>query len=159
MEECKEAFNTLEVLCTSAPILAFADFTKPFKLHTDASTIELGIILYQEQDGKDMVITYAIRALSKSESHYPTHKLEFLALKWAVTESFQEYLYGNTFTSYSNNNPLTYVLPTVKLDATGHWWIAKLAKFNFTVYYHSGKSNIEVDALSRIPWIRISRPK
>ena len=46
----------------------------------DASTIGLGAILYQEQDGKDRVITYASRVLSKSESHYPAHKLEFLAL-------------------------------------------------------------------------------
>ena len=65
---------------------------------------------------------------------------------------FQGYLYGNTFALYSNNNPLTYVQTTTKLDATGHRWIAKLAKFNFMIYYHSGKSNIEVDALSRIPW-------
>ena len=143
----------LKVLCTSAPILAFADFTKPFKLHTDVSTIGLGAILYQEQDGKDRVIVYASRALSKSEFCYPRHKqLEFLALKWAATESFQEYLYGNTFTVYSDNNPLTYVLTTAKIDATGHRWIAKLAKFNFMVYYHLGKSNIEADALSRISW-------
>ena len=47
------------------------------------------------------VIWYVSQALSKSESHYPAHKLEFLALKWAVTESFQEYLYGNTFAVYS----------------------------------------------------------
>ena len=50
MAECKGAFNTLKAPCTSATILAFADFTKPFILHTDASTTELGVILYQEQD-------------------------------------------------------------------------------------------------------------
>ena len=120
----------------------------PSSLCTTASTIRLGAILYQEQDGKDWVITYASRALSKSESHYPAHKLEFLPLKWAVTENFQEYLYSNT----SDNNPLTYILTTAKLDMTGHGWIAKLAKFHFTVYYHSEKSNIEVNALSRITW-------
>ena len=48
MDECQESFDTLKVLCTSAPILVFADFTKPFKLHTDASTIGLGAVLYQE---------------------------------------------------------------------------------------------------------------
>ena len=85
-EDCQEAFNVLKALCTSAPILAFADFTKPFKLHMDASTTGLGAILYQEQDGTNQVIGYASQALSKSESHYPAHKLEFLALKWAVTK-------------------------------------------------------------------------
>ena len=95
---------------------------------------------------------YASRALSRSESYYLAHKLEFLALKWAVTESFQEYLYGNTFTSYSDNNPLTYFLTTTKLDAMEHRWIAKLAKFKFKVYYQSENLNMEADALSRIPW-------
>ena len=152
MDDCQVAFDALKGLCTSTLILAFAAFTIPFKLHTDASTIGLGVILYQEQDGNDRVIRYASRALSENKSHYPACKLEFLASKWAVTESFQEYLYGNTFTPYSGNNPLTYVLTTAKLDATGHRWIAKLAKFNFMVYYHLGKSNIEADALSRIPW-------
>ena len=99
MDECQKAFDTLKVSVHLCPILAFADFTKLFKLHTGASTIGLGAILYQEQERKDRVITYVSRALSKSKSHYLAHKLEILALKWAVTESFQEYLYGNTFAS------------------------------------------------------------
>ena len=111
MEECQEAFDTLKGLCTSNPIFTFADFTKLFKLHTNASSIGLGAILYLEQDRKDRVSMYASRALSKSESHYPAYKLESLALKWAVTESFQEYLYGKTFASYSNNNPLNWQPP------------------------------------------------
>ena len=140
----------LKGLCTSAPILAFADFIKPLKLHSDASTIGLDAILYQKQDGKVRIIAYASKALSKTKSHYPASKLEFLALKWAFTESFQEYLHGNTFAMYSDNNPLTYVLTTTKVDATAHRLISKLAKFNFTVYYHLEKSNVEVDTLSRI---------
>ena len=97
MDECQKAFDTLKVLCTSAPILAFAASLNPSSCITMQSTIGLGPVLYQEQDGKDRVIMYVSRALSNSESHYPAHKLEFLALKWAVTECFQEYLYGNTF--------------------------------------------------------------
>ena len=85
MKECQEAFNMLKVACTSTLILVFADFTIPFKMHMDASAIGLDAILYQDQGQKDWVIGYASRALSKSESHYPAHKLEFLALKWAVT--------------------------------------------------------------------------
>ena len=115
MKECQEAFDMMKVIGISAPTLAFADFTKSFKLHTYASTIGLGAILYQELGRKDNMIKYASRALSKSKSHYPAHRLEFLALKWAVTECFQEYLYGNTFASYSDSNPLTHVTTTAKL--------------------------------------------
>ena len=80
--------------------------------------------------------------------------MEFLALKWAVTKRFHEYLYGNDFAIYTDNNPLTYILTTIKLDATGHRWVAALAAYNFTLNYRPGKTNIDMDALSRIPWDR-----
>ena len=60
-----------------------------------------------------------------------THKLEFLALKWSVTERFHEYLYGGHFEVYMDNNPLTYILTTAKLDITGQRWVASLANYNF----------------------------
>ena len=88
------------------------------------------------------------RSLTQSETKYPVHKLEFLCLKWAITEQFHEYLYGNTFDVYTDNNPLTYVLMTAKLDAMGHRWVASLANYNFHLHYWSGKSNMEADALS-----------
>ena len=57
--------------------------------------------------------------LLKSERNYYAHKLEFLALKWFVTERFHESLYGGHFEVYTDNNPLTYSLSTAKLDVTG----------------------------------------
>ena len=81
--------------------------------------------------------------------------LEFLCLKWAVTEKFNDYLYGNQFTVHTDNNPLTYVLSTAKLDATGHRWLAYLSNFNFITVllfiYRSGESNGDADGLSRKP--------
>ena len=57
------------------------DFTWPLKFHTDACGSDLGAILYQtSEDGMDAVIAYASRSLTKAESHYPAHKLEFLTL-------------------------------------------------------------------------------
>ena len=88
--EQQEAFETLQKLCTEYPILAYADFKAPFVLHTDASGDGLGAVLYQVQDGQKRVIAYASRSLSKSERNYPVHKLEFLALKWAITDKFHE---------------------------------------------------------------------
>ena len=112
----------------------------------------LGAVLYQQdENGKNKVIAYASRTLNQAEKNYPAHKLEFLALKWAITSRFHEYLYGEEFTVYTDNNPLTYVLTSAKLDATGQRWIAALANYNFSLHYKSGKMNTEVDALPRIP--------
>ena len=90
-EEYQIAFEKLKDLCTSTPILAYADYRKPFQLQTDANDLRLGSVLYQKNDeGHQRVIAYASRSLSHTEHNYPAHKLEFLALKWAITDRFHE---------------------------------------------------------------------
>ena len=86
-EESQITFEHLRHLCSQTPILAYANYKKPFKLHTEAIEHGLGAVLYQKQDDNmERVIAYAIRTLSKPERNYDTHKLEFLALKWSITE-------------------------------------------------------------------------
>ena len=111
--------------------------------------MELGAILYQNQDGVAHIIGYASRSLSKTEHKYLPHKLEFLALKWAIMEQFHEYLYGNNFVIYTGDN-LAYILTSAKLDAMGDCWVASLANYNFAWSYQSGKMNVDADALSHI---------
>lgn len=135
------------------PILGFPDFNKAFILHTDASQQGLGAVLYQEQEGKLCVIAYASRTLTKAEKNYHLHsgKLEFLALKWAIAERFRDYLISSSCTVYMDNNPLTYVLSTAKLNATGQRWVAELADFDITIKYRPGRENCDADGLSRMP--------
>ena len=100
--------------------------------YTDASDNRLSAVLYQKQvDGPHCITVYASQTLSKSERNYDAHKLEFLALKWSVTERFHEYLYGGHFDVYTDYNPLAYILATAKLDATRQRWVASLANYNF----------------------------
>ena len=146
----QEAFDRLKDELTHPPVLAYADYTKPFKLHTDASTIGLGAVLYQECDGVDRVIAYASRSLKPAEKNYPAHKLEFLALKWAVCDKFHDYLYGADFEVVTDNNPLTYVLTTAKLDAARQRWISELSNYNFSIRYRRGNQNVDADSLSRL---------
>ena len=91
----------------------------------------------------------ASRSLKPSEKNYPAHKLEFLALKWAVCEKIHDSLYGSLFEVITDNNPLTYVFTTAKLDAIGQRWVASLSGYIFTVKYRSGKNNADTDGLSR----------
>ena len=81
-EEYQTAFEHLKHLCSQTPILAYANYQKPFKLHTDASENGLGTVLYQKQDDDtERVIAYASRTLFKSERNYNTHKLRVLGSK------------------------------------------------------------------------------
>ncbi|KAK7925830.1 hypothetical protein WMY93_008140 [Mugilogobius chulae] len=149
--DCQKTFELLIDKLTSSPVLGFANPQQPYILHTDASTTGLGAALYQEQDGRLRVIAYASRGLSISESRYPAHKLEFLALKWSVTDKFHDYLYGANFTVVTDSNPLTYILTSAKLDATSHRWLAALSTYSFKLCYRAGRQDNDADALSRRP--------
>lgn len=148
--ECEEAFQSLKVKLTTAPVLGYPDYNLPFVLQTDASGGGLGAVLAQVQDGTERVIAYASRGLSPAETRYPAHKLEFLALKWAVADKFYDHLYGRRFSVQTDNNPLKYVMTSAKLDATGQRWVSRLSAFDFDIQYRRGQSNANADALSRL---------
>ncbi|CAB4023693.1 Hypothetical predicted protein [Paramuricea clavata] len=104
-------------------VMAYPDYQKPYIVHTDAS-----------KDGLENI------------------EIEFLALKWAITDHFRDYLYyAPEFTVYTDNNPLTYVLTSARLNATGLRWIGELADFKFNIRYRPGKLNGDADALSSMP--------
>ena len=138
----------------NALVLSFPDFKKPFLLETDASRKGLGAVLSQKQDdGRYHPVAYASRTMNETEQRYHSNKQEFLALKWAVTEQFHEYLtpYGKNkieFVVCTDNNPLTYIFSSAHLDAAGHRWVASLADYNFSLKYQMGKDNTVADFLS-----------
>lgn len=150
---CQESFEQLKEKLTSAPLLAYADFSLPFVVETDASSLGLGAVLYQVQGGRKRVIAYASRRLRNAERNdrnYSSMKLELLALKWAVSEKFRGYLLGSKFTVVTDNNPLCH-LNSAKLGAIEQRWVAQLAPFDFEVQYRPGRCNTAADTLSRQP--------
>ena len=153
-EKCQDAFNGLKAALTSPPVLAYPIYTKPFIVEVDASNDGLGAVLSQEQDVKIRPISYASRGLrgaEKNMENYSSRKLELLALKWAVTEEFCEYLISSTFTVLTDNNSLTYLQSKSKLKAVEQRWVSELASFTFNIRSRAGKHNTNADALSRLP--------
>lgn len=109
-------------------MLAYADFARPFILELDASHSGLGAVLSQEAEDGVRPVAYASRGLRPTErnmSNYSSMKLEFLALKWAMTEKFCEYLLGHKCVVFTDNNPLSY-LHSAKLGAIEHRWPVNL---------------------------------
>ena len=88
------------------PVVAYPDFSIPFRLYTDASNVGLWAILAQQQKEKEHIICCASRTLSKSEQNYSATKKECLAVVWGIknfhsyliVESFQG-IYGSLFSS------------------------------------------------------------
>ena len=145
-------FQELKIKClTTLVLLAFVDFKTPFLLETDVSIEGLGAVLSQKQDdGRYHPITYASCSLKGGKLKYHSSKLEFLALKWAVTEQFREYLQYQPFLVRTDNNPLTYIMTMPNLDAVRHRWVVAMAGYNFEIEYIRGMDNKVADTLSHV---------
>ena len=138
-EEALEVLEALKQACMNSPVLAFTDYTKDFLLETDTLKEGLGAVLSQKQeDGQFHPVAYGSQALTTHEKNYHSMKLDILALKWAITEHFKEYLLYQPFLVKTDNNPLTYIMTTPNLDATGHQWVSALAKYDFQLEYQKG---------------------
>uniref|UniRef100_A0A8C2FH10 Gypsy retrotransposon integrase-like protein 1 n=1 Tax=Cyprinus carpio TaxID=7962 RepID=A0A8C2FH10_CYPCA len=153
--ECALSFEQLKSALVDSVVLAHPDFARPFILSTDASLDGIGAVLSQvlEGESKARPIAFASKALTRAQSNYPAHRLEFLALKWSICDKFSHWLKGNTFTVWTDNNPLTYILTKPKLDACEQRWVAKLAPYTFDIQYIPGTKNVVADALSRQPFV------
>ena len=110
----------------------------------------IAVLSQKQADGWYHPVTYGSRALTAHEKNYHTTKLEFLALKWVVTEHFKEYLPYQSLLVKTDNNPLTYIMTTPDLNATGHRWVGALARFNFQLEYQKRRDNTMADVLSQI---------
>ena len=149
--ECQAAFDQLKSKLTTSPILAFPDFARPFILDTDASDTGIGAVLSQiSDDGKEKVVAYASRTLSKTERRYCTTRRELLAVV-AFVNHFRPYLLGRTFTLRTDHSSLTWLATFKNPEGQVARWIEKLQEYNFQIEHRPGRKHSNADSLSRLP--------
>ncbi len=150
-EEQRASFDNLKKLMTEAPLLVYADFTKPFILETDASKEGLGAVLAQRTDNNQVhPIAYASRTLLAHEQNYSISELEALGVVWAV-KHFRHFLYGHRCEVYTDHVALKALLNTPHPSGKLARWGLALQELDLDIRYRPGKSNTNADALSRAP--------
>lgn len=144
------AFENLKTLLTTAEVLSFPDYNKPFNLTTDASNYAIGAVLSQGEVGRDKPIAYISRSLNKTEENYATNEKEMLAIVWAL-DNLRNYLYGaKKINIYTDHQPLTYALGNRNSNAKLKRWKARIEEYNHELFYKPGRINSVADALSRL---------
>ena len=149
-ENCQLAFEKLRQELTSTPVLAFPDYSRPFLLDTDASDSGIGAVLSQVQDdGRERVIGYASRMLSKPERRYCTTRKELLSVV-AFTKHFQPYLLCRHFTLRTDHGSLQWLYNFKEPEGQLARWLEQLQEYDFTIVHRQGKKHVNADALSRL---------
>ena len=106
--EAQSAFDTLKQSLLEAPVLAFPDISKPFKLYTDASQYALGAVLMQEQDGENRAIQYISHQFSEQKLKWPTIEREAFAIIYSL-EKLRPIVIGTDITVYTDHKPLKHL--------------------------------------------------
>ena len=157
--ESQNAFETLKTHQCSAPVLAYPDFNKPFLLDTDASDTGIGAVLSQpDEHGRECVIAYASRLLSKPERRYCVTRRELLAVV-AFTKHFRHFLIGRHFTLRTDHGSLTWLKNFREPEGQMARWLERLQEFDFTIFHRPGKKHTNADALSRLPCRQCGRDR
>ena len=149
--DCKHAFQELRQRLTSTPVLAHPDFNRPFVLDTDASDTGIGAVLSQvDEGGKERVIAYGSRLLSKPERNYCVTRRELLAVVTFVRQ-FRPYLMGQRFLLRTDHGSLTWLRNFKDPEGQLARWLEILQQFDFEIVHRRGRKHTNADALSRLP--------
>jgi hypothetical protein len=146
----EEAFNRLKEKLTLARVLGMPMDDGLFYLDSDASEFALGAVLSQIQNGSEMVIAYAPRALSKAERNYDVTKKELLGVVNGL-KSFKQYLMGRHFVLRTDHAALQWLRRTPEPMAQLARWLTFIELFDFDVQHRAGIRHGNADGLSRIP--------
>ena len=150
-EKQETAFKALKQGLTRAPVLAYPDYGKTFKLYCDASGIGVGATLCQEVEGKLHPIAYASRKLDNTQQKWGITDKEMYAIAWGL-KHFRSLIMGYNVQVYTDHNPLKNDLKTNAKDPTGRRarFLVTLQDFKAEINYLPGPKNAAPDALSRI---------
>ncbi|BES90780.1 multicellular organismal development [Nesidiocoris tenuis] len=147
---CNTSFIELKKAMTTAPVLAFPDFSLPFVLDCDASAHTVGAVLSQRQSDQEVAIAYFSSTLSRPEQNYCATRRELLAVVRSISH-FHQYLFGRHFTLRTDHAALTWLTNFKRPEGQLARWLETLQQYDFTIKHRAGSKHANADGLSRRP--------
>jgi len=138
----EKAFQNMKKIMARETLLTFPDFTKPFEIHTDASKLQLGACI--SQDNKP--IAFYSRKLNPAQTRYTTTERELLSIVETLKE-FRSILFGQQIIVHTDHENLTY--KNFTSDRVLRWRLY-IEEYSPDLRYIKGSKNIFADALSRL---------
>jgi len=160
-EDFLKSFQELKDALISPPVLAYPDYApdaQPFRVKPDACQIACGATLTQVQDGEERVIAYASRAFTKSQLRWPISEKESYAIWWAITSEFRHHIEGRKFEVYTDHKPCLAMKRSKLVNERMYRMALSLQQYQFDMFYKSGETHGDADAMSRLPevlWERV----
>ena len=148
-ESAQKAFDNAKTRLSSEKCISFANFSLPFTLVTDASSVAMGAVLLQIINGKQKIIACISKTFNETEKRWSATERECYAILFAV-EKLNDFLKGPTpFTLLTDHKSLTYLDRNVFSNAKISRWQERLSQYSFICQYIEGSSNTFADMLSR----------
>uniref|UniRef100_A0A914GZL9 RNA-directed DNA polymerase n=1 Tax=Globodera rostochiensis TaxID=31243 RepID=A0A914GZL9_GLORO len=147
--EQQSALDKIKEILTSAPILAFPDYNKPFHVFTDASLVgQGGALMQKDENNLFHAIAYCSRTLSSAERKWPPVQVELSAIIFALRE-FRGFIYLAEIELHTDHRPLSFLMKKAETAPNLSRWLIELQNYNIKIVHVSGKENSLADALSR----------
>ena len=155
----QEAFESLKLALSTAPVLATPNFNLPFEIYTDASDFAAGAVLCQRHEGENhpRPVAFLSHTFKPAELNYSTYDKEFLSIILAI-RAWRHFIHGQQTTVFTDHQALASFQTQTFINRRHNRYLQLLAEFgnDLVIKYKPGHLNVVADALSRIPLNSIS---
>jgi hypothetical protein len=151
-QDHETAFQEVKRTLMSEQVLTLPQKEGLFRLHVDSSKKGVGVMLTQEQNGKERVLSFYSNIFADAASRYSISELELFGIKIAV-KAFRHMLRGHHFQIVSDHSSLVQIVKSKNIIPTTRMCkiLENLLDYHFDLVYKKGSEHVIPDFLSRCP--------
>ena len=145
-KEQKDVYEEIKSRMQNPPVLSMPNRKGRFILYSDTSKLATGSVLYQFQDGKPRLITYASKRMPEAAKNYSITELEMCGLAINIA-TFSHLLRKVHFDAVVDHLAIMHIMKSKMKPATNRIkrLLEVLSSYSFNLYYIKGKDMVLSD--------------